>query len=139
MSLQYADIDDAVLLTQQELIKRGAFVDLQTDLTDHVAVREIWKGRQKKFEGGNDWEFECQIDHNHSLSHRFQLYRLVARNRPLPHARQSARIFEKPRFIHAKADRDLDDHAAATPSGATRNAISSLSATMKSSSFPQAD
>ena len=34
--------------------------------SDHIAVREIWKGRQKKFEGGNDWEFEAQIDHNHS-------------------------------------------------------------------------
>jgi hypothetical protein len=66
MTLQFSDIDDAVLLTQQELIKRGAFVDLQTDLSDHVAVREIWKGRQRKFEGGNPWEFEAQIDHNHS-------------------------------------------------------------------------
>ena len=66
MTIQYADIDDAVLLTQENLIKRGAFLDLQTDLTDHVAVREVWKGRQKKFEGGNNWEFQAQIDHNHS-------------------------------------------------------------------------
>ena len=66
MSLQFSDIDDAVLLTQQNLIKRGAFLDMQTDLTDHVAVREMWKGRQKKFAGGNPWEFEAQIDHNHS-------------------------------------------------------------------------
>lgn len=66
MTLQYADIDDAVLLTQENLVKRGAFVDLQTDLTDHVAVREMWKGRQKKFTGGNDWEFQAQVDHNHS-------------------------------------------------------------------------
>lgn len=65
-ALQYSDIDDAVLLTQNKLIKRGAFVDMQTDLTDHVAVREMWKNRQKKFDGGNDWEFECQVDHNHS-------------------------------------------------------------------------
>ncbi len=65
-SLAYSDIDDAVLLTQQNLIKRGAFVDMQTDLQDHVAVREMWKGRQKKFSGGDPWEFECQIDHNHS-------------------------------------------------------------------------
>lgn len=66
MSIQYADIDDAVLLTQENLINRGAFLDLQTDLTDHVAVREMWKGRQKKFEGGDDWRFDAQIDHNHS-------------------------------------------------------------------------
>jgi hypothetical protein len=33
MGLQYADIDDAVLLTLQNLIKKGAFLDLQTDLT----------------------------------------------------------------------------------------------------------
>ena len=65
-TLQYADIDDAVLLTQQNLVKRGAFLDLQTDLSDHVAVREVWKGRKKTFVGGNDWEFEAQVDHNHS-------------------------------------------------------------------------
>jgi hypothetical protein len=34
MTLQYGDIADAALLTQQLLIKRGAFVDMQTDLTD---------------------------------------------------------------------------------------------------------
>lgn len=66
MTLQYNDIDDAVLLTQQNLINRGAFLDMQTDLSDHVAVREMWKGRQKKFDGGNDWEFQAQVDHNHS-------------------------------------------------------------------------
>ncbi len=66
MTTAYSDIDDMVLLTQQNLIKRGAFLDLQTDLTDHVAVREMWKARQKKFTGGLDWEFEAQIDHNHS-------------------------------------------------------------------------
>jgi len=66
MGLTYDQIDDAVLLTQQKLIKRGAFVDLQTDLSDHVAVREMWKGRQKKFDGGHPWRFQAQIDHNHS-------------------------------------------------------------------------
>jgi hypothetical protein len=66
MGLQYNEIDDAVLLTQNMLIQRGAFVDMQTDLSDHVAVREIWRGRQKKFEGGVDWEFDVQMDHNHS-------------------------------------------------------------------------
>ena len=66
MSLQYADIDDAVIATQENLIKKGAFLGLQTDLTDHVAVREVWKGRQKKFDGGNDWQFQAQVDHNHS-------------------------------------------------------------------------
>lgn len=66
MGLAYSEIDDAVLLTQNNFIKRGAFVDMQTDLTDHVAVREMWKGRKKKFEGGENWEFEVQMDHNHS-------------------------------------------------------------------------
>jgi hypothetical protein len=66
LTLQYADIADAALLTQQLLIKRGAFVDMQTDLTDHVAVRELWKKKQVQFAGGDPWEFECQIDHNHS-------------------------------------------------------------------------
>lgn len=66
MSLTAAQIDDLVLLTQDKLIKKGAFVDMQTDVSDHVAVREIWKSRQKKFDGGMDWTFEVQMDHNHS-------------------------------------------------------------------------
>jgi hypothetical protein len=66
MGIQYSELDDAVLLTQENLIKKGAFLDMQTDLTEHVAVREIWKGRKKAFEGGNDWRFDAQIDHNHS-------------------------------------------------------------------------
>lgn len=66
MGLQFSQIDDAVLLTQERLIKRGAFLDLQTDLSDHVAVREMWKNRQKQFEGGETWDFQAQMDHNHS-------------------------------------------------------------------------
>jgi hypothetical protein len=66
MGIPFHEIDDAVLATQENLIKKGAFVDLQTDLQDHVAVREMWKQRQHKFDGGNDWEFEAQVDHNHS-------------------------------------------------------------------------
>lgn len=66
MGLAFSEIDDAVNLTQQKLIKRGAFVDLQTDLADHVAARELWPDRQKKFDGGHPWRFDCQIDHNHS-------------------------------------------------------------------------
>lgn len=66
MGLAFSEIDDAVLLTQSKLIKKGAFLDMQTDLTDHVAVREMWKNRKKTFEGGLDWEFEAMMDHNHS-------------------------------------------------------------------------
>lgn len=64
--LAFSDIDDAVLLTQENLIKQGAFLDLQTDLSDHVFVREMWKSRQKKFEGGHPWQFQAQMDHNYS-------------------------------------------------------------------------
>ena len=66
--IPFNEIDDLVLLTQEKLIKRGAFVDLQTDLQDHVAVREMWKGKRKVFEGGNDWRADLQMDHNHSAS-----------------------------------------------------------------------
>ena len=66
MGIPFSQIDDAVNLTQNNLIKKGAFVDMQTDLTDHVAVREMWKNRKKKFNGGTDWEIEYQMDHNHS-------------------------------------------------------------------------
>jgi len=64
--LAYSQIDDAVLLTQQTLVKRGAFVDMQTDLQNHVAVREMWMKQKKKFAGGDVWETEFQMDHNHS-------------------------------------------------------------------------
>ncbi len=67
MGLQFADIDDAVIATQQNFVKKGAFTDLQTDLTKHVLVRELWKGRNKNaFVGGDPWEFEAQTDHNWS-------------------------------------------------------------------------
>lgn len=66
MGLQYEDIADAVLQTQEKMIKRGSFLNLQTDLQDHVAVREMWKGQKKVFEGGREWRFEAQVDHNHS-------------------------------------------------------------------------
>lgn len=67
MSLQFADIDDAVIATQQNFVKKGAFTDLQTDLQKHVLVRELWKGRNKEaFVGGDPWEFEAQVDHNWS-------------------------------------------------------------------------
>ncbi len=66
MSLAFSQIDDAVLLTQERLIKRGAFVDMQTDLQDHVAVREMWGGKKKVFSGGESWRFDVQMDHNHS-------------------------------------------------------------------------
>ncbi|KKN02119.1 hypothetical protein LCGC14_1120960 [marine sediment metagenome] len=65
-SIQFADIDDAVLCTQEHFINKGSFVDMQTDLSDHVAVREMWKKRQKVFSGGHPWSFKAQIDHNHS-------------------------------------------------------------------------
>jgi hypothetical protein len=66
VGIAFDQIDDAVQLTQKKLIAKGSFLDLQTDLTDHVAVREIWKGKAKKFEGGEAWKFQVQTDHNHS-------------------------------------------------------------------------
>ena len=66
MGLQFANIDDAVLTTQQAFIKKGAFLDMQTDISDHVAVREMWKERKKVFNGGHPWESQAQVDHNHS-------------------------------------------------------------------------
>ncbi len=66
MGIPINRIDDAVLLTQNGLIERGAFVDMQTDTTDHVAVREMWKKKKKKFNGGINWDVTYQMDHNHS-------------------------------------------------------------------------
>ena len=67
MGIPFSSIDDAVLLTQENLVKRGAFLDLQTDLQDHVAVRELWGKKKKKFSGGETWDFQAQVDHNHSF------------------------------------------------------------------------
>lgn len=66
MGIPHSQIDDLVILTQDKLIKRGAFVDMQTDLTDHVAVRELWHAHTKEFDGGLDWTFDVMMDHNHS-------------------------------------------------------------------------
>ncbi len=41
-------------------------MDLQFDLQDHVAVREMWKTKQHQFSGGDPWRFDLQVDHNHS-------------------------------------------------------------------------
>ncbi len=65
-TIQFADIDDAVLCTQQNFIQKGSFLDLQHDLADFVAVREMWKKRKKVFSGGHPWSFKAQVDHNHS-------------------------------------------------------------------------
>lgn len=68
MGLAFTDIADAVLLTQEELIRRGAWVDAQTSLQNHVFTRRLWKdGKlQKKFQGGHPWEWPIQVDHNYS-------------------------------------------------------------------------
>ena len=60
------EIVDLVNLTQVNLIKRGAYLNLMTDLTDFVAVRELYDKHKKVFAGGLDWEFDAVTDHNHS-------------------------------------------------------------------------
>ena len=69
MGLAYKDIDDAVLLTQNQFIKKGSFVNMQTDLMDHVAVREMWKNRKVTFEGGEDWEFWVRLADRFRIAH----------------------------------------------------------------------
>ena len=64
MGLQFSDIDDAVIATLQNFVKKNSFTGLQTDLQDHTLVRELWKGRKNTFVGGDPWEFEAQTDHN---------------------------------------------------------------------------
>jgi len=66
MSLEFTQIDDAVQLTQEALIAEDAFVNMQTDLTRFVALREIWTKKKKTFRGGHPLRFDIQMDHNHS-------------------------------------------------------------------------
>lgn len=61
-----SQIDGLVAFTQDKLIKRGAFLNLMTDLSEFVAIREIWDNRKKKFDGGLDWRFDAITDQNHS-------------------------------------------------------------------------
>ncbi len=64
--LQAKDIDDLVAETQDYLVKKGAFVNMQTDTSKHVAVSQMWKKKQHKFVGGKRWRLDYQMDHNHS-------------------------------------------------------------------------
>lgn len=66
MSLSPDQIVDLVQATQVGLIKKKAFLNLRSDLTDYVAVRELYKNHQHQFEGGREWEFTAQVDDNHS-------------------------------------------------------------------------
>ena len=66
MSLDPHQIDDLVKLTHEKLIKKWAYLDLQTDITDFVAIRELLGKHKKTFDGGLDWEFDVSTDHNHS-------------------------------------------------------------------------
>lgn len=66
MALMPKQIDDLVALTDQKFVKKWAYLDLQTDITDFVAVRELLGKHKTTFQGGLDWEFEASVDHNHS-------------------------------------------------------------------------
>ena len=66
MALTADEITGLVETTQEGLIKQGAFVDAQTDITQHVAVSEMLPRHKKVFEGGVDWRFDVMLDHNHS-------------------------------------------------------------------------
>ncbi len=66
-TLQASDLADLLLVTQEGLVKRGAFVNMQTDLTDFVGVREIWKNKKKAFFDGINWRFDIQMDQNYSF------------------------------------------------------------------------
>ena len=60
------EIEDLVKGTQELILKKGELVNLMTDLTDYVALRELWGRHQHQFNGGLDWRFDCILDHNHS-------------------------------------------------------------------------
>jgi len=66
MGLSPTQLADLVLETQNKMVQRGAFVNMQTDITKFIAVREMWDRRKTRFAGGLNWEFAVQMDHNHS-------------------------------------------------------------------------
>jgi len=66
MSLTTDQVADITLETHRKLVKKGAFVNMASDLTDYIGVNEIWEHRQVQFEGGVDWTIPYMMDHNHS-------------------------------------------------------------------------
>ena len=66
MGITYNNAPDAVVATQNKLIQRGAFVNMQTDFSDFVGVNELWKNKREGFEGGINVEIEYQMSHNNS-------------------------------------------------------------------------
>jgi hypothetical protein len=95
-----------VLLTHESLVKRGAWLDAQTSLTKHVLCRELWKARQKKFAGGHPWEWQVQVDHNHSARH-VKLYQKNAS--AINDTMVTASV--EPRFVNAHYTYDVREKA----------------------------
>lgn len=99
-------IADLVAGTQELIIKRKALVNLMTDLTDYVGLRELWKKHQHQFQGGIDWEFDVIMDHNHTA--RFtKLYSADTAN----HVDATVKGKVGPRFYDASYTYELREKA----------------------------
>ena len=74
-------IADLVKDTQELIIKKGAYTNLMTDLTEFVGVNKLYKSHRKTFAGGIDWRFNLVMGHNNSA--RFvSLFENDTANRP---------------------------------------------------------
>jgi hypothetical protein len=68
MALDAAAYDDLVLETLDQL-GRGEWTDLTTDITDHVAARELLTKKRVKIENGDNIRLNAQTSHGNEASH----------------------------------------------------------------------
>ena len=59
-------INDLVEGTLPDIIKKGGYTNLQTDITEFVGMGNLYEKHIKTFHGGMPWRVDAQVDQNHS-------------------------------------------------------------------------
>jgi len=59
-------INDLVEGTLPDIVKKGGYTNLQTDITEFVGMSNLYDKHIKTFHGGMPWRVDAQVDQNHS-------------------------------------------------------------------------
>jgi hypothetical protein len=59
-------INDLVEGTLPDIVKKGGYTNLQTDITEFVGMSNLYDKHIKTFHGGMPWRLDAQVDQNHS-------------------------------------------------------------------------
>jgi len=59
-------INDLVEGTLPDIVKKGGYTNLQTDITEFVGMSNLYDKHIKTFHGGMPWRVDVQVDQNHS-------------------------------------------------------------------------